>query len=168
MPAVEELLGVENYIILEPDPRLHERWPEADWETTEATADRMLAMSKRGATDGRSLGGLSSVQVELAGRVVTYKRWNEGGFGVLKNPVVIGRSKQGSIGIEGCFSLGANQWYHVYRPYWALIKHDVGESAFKVTRLGGYDVRFCLHEIDHINGVLISDHGELRKEPHGA
>lgn len=157
-----ELRGVEEYIILEPDPRLHEVWPEADFATTHDTLRTMLAMSNRGASDGRSLGGLSSVQVELPGRAVTYKRWTKGGFGGFINPKVAGQSKRKVVGVEGCFSLGMNRWWYVERPTWVLIMHDTAEDAFKFTKLEGYEARFALHEIDHINGILISDIGQER------
>lgn len=158
-----ELLGVEEYIILdypEKNPVLHQRWPDADWEVSLATAELMEAMSTRGASDGRSLGGLSSVQVQLPGRVVTYCDYATGGFPSLITPHVVDQSKEKREGIEGCFSLPVGDWYTVKRPVWVTIGHVVEDGLIQTT-LRGDSARFCLHEIDHLNGVLINDIGRL-------
>lgn len=159
-----ELVGVENYIIVEPDERLHKRWEEADFETTQATLNRMIDMTSFGARDGRSLAGLSSVQVLLPGRAVTAVDWWSTGrtfvMGFI-NPEVVEESGTKSLGIEGCFSL-PHLWYRVERPDWVVVRHDTSFGQMR-TKLSGQTARFCLHEIDHINGILISDIGVLRE-----
>lgn len=157
-----ELRGVEEYIIVEPDERLHVPWAEADFETTQATLNRMIDMTTFGARDGRSLAGLSSVQVLLPGRAVTavdfYHTGRVTGF---INPEVVEESGTRSLGIEGCFSL-PHLWYRVERPDWVVVRHDTSFGPMR-TKLSGQTARFCLHEIDHINGILISDIGVLRE-----
>jgi len=151
---LQERKGVEDYIILAPDPRLREYWPDADDKTTKETAKEILRLSNLGAHDGRSLAGLSSVQVELPGRVVTYK--SGPGFVVLIRPLVIKRSWETEVGNEGCFSLEKHKFYPVRRPTHVTIQHGVNGEV--KSEISGWEARFALHEIDHINGVLITDY----------
>lgn len=156
MAIAEKTGGVEDYIILAPDPRLRQYWPDADDETTEETAKEIARLSLLGAKDGRSLAGLSSVQVELPGRVVTARDFRVGGFLRFIRPIVIERSWETRVGREGCFSLEKNKYYSVRRPEKITIQHGLhGEIK---TTLSGDTARFALHEVDHINGILISDY----------
>lgn len=159
-----ELLGVEHYIVRDypkPSPILHRVWDDAPVDVSRATAAVMLALSNRGASDGRSLGGLSSVQVQLPGRVVTYKNWDTESFYVMVDPVVIDESQEKVSGVEGCFSLPAGDWFYVDRPKLVTIEHTTEFGRMKSV-LAGMNARFCLHEIDHLNGVLINEIGRKR------
>lgn len=164
MNPAENLLGVENYIILdypEQNPVLHQPWPGDDWENTLATANLMVRMSEKGATNGRSLAGLSSVQVMLPGRAITYsERGLIRNFHALIDPVVTHTGPLSHVSVEGCFSLPTHHWYRVNRPLSGLIEHTINKNGDRETlSLRGYELCFCLHEIDHLNGILISDIG---------
>lgn len=152
-------MGVEERIIKMPDDRLTERWPEADFTTSLDTMLKMIEWSKEGASDGRSLAGLSSVQVALPGRVVTIPI--AGIWGGYINPVVVEKSKFSREGIEGCFSLPRDDWYWVTRPEWVDVEYGSPEDR-KIKRFSNWEGIIVQHEIDHLNGILISDIGELR------
>lgn len=152
-------MGVESRIIKRPDERLITPWPKAEFIHSVETMLKMIEWSKEGASDGRSLAGLSSVQVELPGRVITLLL-----AGIWKgyiDPVVKDKSTFEDEGIEGCFSLPRDEWYWVRRPKWVTIEHG-SETDRKVVELRGWDARIAQHEIDHLDGILISDRGELR------
>lgn len=158
MPAVaEEVLGVEHYIILTPDPRLREYWPEADFDTSFETLARMYDMSKKGATDGRGLAGLSSVQVTLPGRVITAADGMLNEWVGLIDPVIVRRSYEVNVMREGCFSLDRDLFVPVQRHLSIDVAHTTHEGR-EVTTLTSFQARYAQHEIDHINGVLMTDY----------
>lgn len=81
----------------------------------------------------------------------------------LVNPVITSRTGQAEM-VEGCLSLpgiqvnvGRNQVIEVqgYDPQGRKRKH----------RLQGLWARVMQHEIDHLDGVLISDHGQPQRDP---
>ena len=147
-------------IILDPDPRLHTRKRAASLATCAKTAATMLRWSREGTNDGRSLSGLSSIQVALPGRVVTYATIVNGAYqwGALIDPVVVGQfmSQQS---LEGCFSLPRAYAAYVLRPYSCDVEHTdpVSRTRRVVTLTDPNATRFALHEIDHLNGILMPD-----------
>ena len=79
---------------------------------------------------------------------------------VFINPKILEASEKVSI-VEGCLSL-PERWFEVERykkitvEYWDLDNNRV-ESEFK--EIGAYIFQ---HEIDHLDGILVEDHGTRR------
>ena len=103
--------------------------------------------------------GLSAVQVGLTIRVLIYALdMNLNRFGAMVNPTV----KYASYGEvekleEGCLSL-PNKKVKISRPKSILVSFYDGRGKNKVKKLTGLKARIVLHEIDHLNGRLISDY----------
>ena len=73
----------------------------------------------------------------------------------LVDPVVVERSGA-EIGREGCLSL-PDITANVRRPTAVAVRYLDLDGAERVIRTTGFEARVILHEIDHLDGVLILD-----------
>jgi len=103
--------------------------------------------------------GLSAVQVGLAVRVLIYAL--DSGldrFGSMVNPVIkYANYKKTSIISEGCLSV-PNKLIPISRPESILVSYQDGHGHKKTKKIAGIKARIILHEIDHLNGKLITDY----------
>lgn len=149
-------MTLDERIIKIPDPRLRQRWPEASLEESQRTLEQMFEWSADHANYGwGNLAGLSSVQVTEPGRVIT---WLEpGGWGGCINPIIIQRSYELRTQSEGCYSIH-DVWVRVQRPRDVWIK-GVGKDGYEqIFDLSGASAGFAMHELDHLDGILITDY----------
>ena len=103
--------------------------------------------------------GLSANQCGYSGRVfvVNASQLKIEGDGVFITPLVIHKSGQVSTSVEGCLSHPEDYVVPIKRPARVTITAVDGEGkAFKM-RLFGVAARCVQHEIDHLDGILISD-----------
>ena len=104
--------------------------------------------------------GLSAVQVGSAkrmcairfrdglGKLVSYK---------LANPRIVWHSGESSVGEEGCLSVPGP---HSNVRRWSSVKvmaYDAMQGRNVVINASGFLSRVLQHEIDHMDGILISD-----------
>lgn len=132
--------------------------PEADDLMTLLTAGFLLEASKE------AIGiivGLSSTQMSKLGRVITVIDNDE--WHVLMNPVVLQRSDEHTLLVEGCASL-PNIFAAVNRPDVIVVKYRDPDFNFKAIQLEDEVARIVLHEIDHLDGILITDYGMRLKK----
>lgn len=73
----------------------------------------------------------------------------------LVDPVVVERSGA-EIGREGCLSL-PDITANVRRPAAVAVRYLDLDGAERLIRTTGFEARVILHEIDHLDGVLILD-----------
>ena len=72
------------------------------------------------------------------------------------NPVITNRSKETEIGEEGCLSLPDLRW-EVERSLWIDVEWiDIRGRKIK-KHITGFGAKVVQHEIDHLDGILISD-----------
>ncbi len=76
---------------------------------------------------------------------------------VLINPEVIWESEERSIYDEGCLSL-PKQYGEVIRPAQVCVKFLDIEGKAHETVFEGLDSHCVQHEIDHLDGILFTDH----------
>jgi peptide deformylase len=77
------------------------------------------------------------------------------GLLVLFDPEVVERGEP-HVAREGCLSvpdLTANVW----RPGWVAMRGVDAEGRTRVYRFEGFEARAAMHEIDHLEGLLILD-----------
>jgi peptide deformylase len=77
------------------------------------------------------------------------------GLLVLFEPEVVERGEP-HVAREGCLSvpdLTANVW----RPEWVAVRAVDAEGRTRVYRFEGFEARAAMHEIDHLDGLLILD-----------
>ncbi len=87
--------------------------------------------------------GLAAPQVGINARLFI-TTWGQ----VFVNPEIFDTSSNEVLGDEGCLSL-PGQVFRIARPEWIVLK--TGEC------FSGIQARVILHELDHLNGKLISD-----------
>lgn len=77
----------------------------------------------------------------------------------LVNPRLVKVSSQQVEGVEGCLSIPT--WYgKVWRPEWAVVKARTVQGKPIRIKAEGYLARVFLHEMDHLDGILFTDHIE--------
>lgn len=99
--------------------------------------------------------GLAAIQIGIPIRAAWFK-WGEQDF-VLINPKVIKIVSRGKPVVEGCLSI-PNTWVKIKRPY--KIKY---ENCGKLYTAKGQKAQIIIHEIAHMDGVLITDEGIIVK-----
>jgi peptide deformylase len=98
--------------------------------------------------------GLAACQIHELKRVVVMK--NNDSFITLINPLIIGKSKEKAIMEEGCLSL-PGCLIEVERAEKITVNAiDLDENEL-IIDLEGVDARVIQHEIDHLDGILITD-----------
>lgn len=82
--------------------------------------------------------------------------WEQGELIVFINPEIISYSEEQEIRQEGCLSI-PKLYGDVIRPSEILIRAtDINGNEFE-REFSGLQARCCMHENDHINGVLYID-----------
>jgi peptide deformylase len=118
-------------------PMLHQPCRKDGVVTLDQIKEMFALMRSRNAM------GLAAPQVGIDARVFVTE-WGQVFFG----PEIVEWSKKQSMMREGCLSL-PGQFWNIGRPTWIRLKS--GE------RFEGMRARVVQHELDHLDGVLISD-----------
>lgn len=98
--------------------------------------------------------GLAAPQLGISQRLLVYRVGPDAPLVALVNPEIEWSSDEQEEGEEGCLSIvGVN--VDVERPIYVRVRaHDeLGEP--RVVEASGLEARVILHEIDHLDGVLI-------------
>lgn len=75
----------------------------------------------------------------------------------LINPDITWRSEDMASAEEGCLSL-PDVWIHVSRPTGIILRYETPEGKKRELKLSSLDARIVQHEVDHLEGILITDH----------
>ena len=104
--------------------------------------------------------GLAAPQVGLSLRLFTYLHETE--IGIIINPEIIQRSPDLIETMEGCLTFPDELW-KVKRPKEITIDYyDL--SGKRITRhMSGLMAVIAQHETDHLDGILISQHGQKKE-----
>jgi peptide deformylase len=133
------------------DPILKERARPVDRfdDALRSEIDRM------GALMHDALGiGLAATQVGVLNRVLVYRVQPQTPVAALVNPEVEWRSGEEEVAEEGCLSL-PEVLVEVERPVHVRVRAQDGTGAPIMVEASGLEARVILHEIDHLDGVLI-------------
>jgi peptide deformylase len=76
----------------------------------------------------------------------------------LVNPEIVTSSEEKSVAIEGCLSLRGRE-FEVTRPTAVTVAGQTPEGKQLTIEAQGLYARALQHEIDHLNGILISERG---------
>jgi peptide deformylase len=103
--------------------------------------------------------GLAAPQIGLALRfaVVDLMPDNENQPIVLINPQITAASEELATREEGCLSI-PGQYADVTRPARIQVKYETLEGAKRTLEADGLLAACLQHEIDHLDGVLFTDH----------
>lgn len=101
--------------------------------------------------------GLAAPQVGIDLSICAVKL-KTGVVTVMYNPVIVWRHAIKVKAVEGCLSL-PGQRYEVERSAKITVSFQNERGQKMLKPYEGWDARVVQHEIDHLNGVLISDIG---------
>lgn len=138
-------------VILAPDERLLRVAARVDGaDDVEAIVRRMQQF-----IDGRVL-GLAAPQIGIAKRVVVIN------FAdmpvVMVNPRIIEQSVARTVSSESCLSLPGRRFL-VDRPSMIVVDYRNADGVARRERATGYRAKCILHEMDHLDGILVDSHG---------
>jgi peptide deformylase len=81
----------------------------------------------------------------------------DGDMSVLINPHILWRSDTTEIAEEGCLSL-PDLWLNITRPTDIVLSYVARNGKKREVKLSGFNARVVQHEVDHLDGILITDH----------
>jgi peptide deformylase len=104
-----------------------------------------------------SLGvGLAAPQLGVSQRLLVYRVGPDAPVIVLANPEVEWQSDESEMLDEGCLSIPGIT-VDVERPLYVRVRAVDDEGGDRTVEASGLEARVILHEIDHLDGVLILD-----------
>jgi len=102
--------------------------------------------------------GLAAPQIGVSRRVLIYRGSEEEGVRVLVNPALVERSEETEVDTEGCLSLlGGDLSVPIERHVRVRVAGLDGEGQPLEIEAEGLEARIIQHEVDHLDGVLITD-----------
>lgn len=106
--------------------------------------------------------GLAAVQIGVPVRVilVIQARAEERIFKAYFNPEVVKRSAAMQSSREGCLSLSNEEDHIVQRATHISIRYQAEDGQFLVEHFSGLTAAVVQQEMDHINGILLTDYVE--------
>ena len=113
---------------------------------------------------GDKIVGLSAPQIGIPKRVILIQNQNTLHWFEMINPLVVKRSDLRLEAIEGCASLpDVRVW--VRRPHSIDVSYETATGRRVVSQtLHEWTARVVLHEIDHLDGILITDYNDPLSE----
>lgn len=99
--------------------------------------------------------GLSAVQIGVLKRVLI-AAW-QGEILVMVNPEIIRTLNRFVVEEEGCLSIPRSRWRPVSRPGKCEIKWRDPQGLEHTRNFSGKMARIIQHEMDHLDGILITD-----------
>ena len=81
----------------------------------------------------------------------------DGEMSVLINPHILWKSEETEVAEEGCLSL-PDLWLQISRPTDIVVEYVSKNGKKREVKLSGFDARVVQHEVDHLDGILITDH----------
>lgn len=100
--------------------------------------------------------GLAAPQVGVNLRVILI-RLNDGQFQPMINPAITWYSEKRVSFEEGCLSIPGH-YTEVFRPDKINVKFMDLSGKYRKWKLKGLEARVVQHEIDHLDGVLMTDY----------
>lgn len=107
--------------------------------------------------------GLAAPQVGTSLRLCIARM--NGRLTPLINPEILWKSDEIEVAEEGCLSL-PNLWMNVPRSVEITVRYQDAKGAEQERKLKGLDARVVQHEVDHLDGILITDYANT--VPHRA
>lgn len=83
---------------------------------------------------------------------------------IFVNPEILRESKEKTLGpnpdkpiLEGCLSI-PGIWGSVWRKKWVKLKYQMENGKWTTKKITGFPARVIQHELDHLNGILFTQH----------
>lgn len=145
-PLIQEILQDDNPLL----KTISEPVTEFNDELKELVTKMTVTMQSR---PGR---GLAAIQIGVAKRVVI--AYADKTMFVMVNPVFERKLNRFVTEREGCLSVPPVKWQNVSRPAKCQITWQDVDGNSHTDNFSGEAARVLQHEIDHLDGILITDH----------
>lgn len=144
-------------IVMDPARVLHRQcYPVSPGADVRELVEKLRAAMEWSAKQGRPAAGLAAPQIGTSSRVFVLTAYEH----AFVNPRVVRASDESALGEEACLSLPKSVSVSVARAKWIKLQFATEDGGVRVLKMHGRDARAALHELDHLDGVLITDRGE--------
>lgn len=131
--------------------------PDPNDATLKLITDRLLAT----VLDSMSLGvGIAAPQVGILKNIIAVQRFDKTDFPfeVYLNPVIKQYTTKKQPCMEGCLSIPKKKAETQNRAYAILLEYDKMDGSHVTEMIEDFTAVIFQHEIDHLNGILFTDH----------
>ncbi|OGI66223.1 hypothetical protein A3A95_02210 [Candidatus Nomurabacteria bacterium RIFCSPLOWO2_01_FULL_39_18] len=143
-------------IIKEPKKILCQKCePVTDFEEAKQIADELLIVIKSVSKWWNKWLGFAANQIGFSKRIIVLRK-SKNEYNVLINPVLVEKRFPFPC-VETCYSFNSKKYYMVKRYLLAKVKYQNLKGESQETILKGPSAIY--QEIDHINGILVSEIG---------
>jgi peptide deformylase len=140
-------------VLLYPDPVLKCKSRAVAWDEFDKEELRTLVADLRDTCIAYHGVGLAAVQVGVLQRVVLVGR----SMLAMVNPVIVGRSEDTAVHLEGCLSF-PDVFEVVRRRLEVDVEYQRVDGERVLESFKGLDAHAVQHELEHLDGQLLSDH----------
>ena len=140
--------------------------PDPNDATLKLMTERLLATVQ----DSMSLGvGIAAPQVGILKNIIWVQRLDKPDlpFEVYLNPVIKQYSKKKQPCMEGCLSIPETKAETQIRAYAILLEYDKMDGSHVIEMVEDFTAVIFQHEIDHLHGIMFTDHLEKEIEEAG-
>jgi len=133
--------------------------PNPNDETLKLLIERLLVTVR----DSISLGvGIAAPQVGILKNIIWVQRFDkpEYPFEVYLNPIIKQYTKKKQPCMEGCLSIPNKQAETKNRAYAILLEYDKLDGTHEIEMIEDFTAVIFQHEIDHLHGIMFTDHLE--------
>ena len=132
-------------------------------KTTQLLSQRLLTTVQDPANAGV---GIAAPQVGILKNMVVVQRYDKEGFPfeTYINPKIKQYSKKTQFCLEGCLSIPKKMDTTKNRAYAILLEYDKLDGTHEIEMIEAFTAVIFQHEIDHLNGILFTDHLDLEIE----
>lgn len=137
--------------IITNEKQLHKLSIECNYEDAKSIVMQLKSVLKRGGAIG-----LCAPQIGILKRVICFADGE-----VMINPIIIKRDSKETEYPEGCLSIPKTIKHNIKitRPKKIKVKFVDINNEINILKYDGLKARAIQHEVDHLDGVLITDKG---------
>jgi peptide deformylase len=139
-------------ILTVPDPILKKICVKVQHVSTVQQVIEELTDTLRAWEDGV---GLAAPQIGWQTRVFVLKE-PSGKIQAYVNPLILRKSRDTAVEVEGCGSIPGKKLL-IERPRAIVARWTTAQGANRAMQITDFQARAYLHELDHLNGILITD-----------
>lgn len=134
-----------------------------DLEKTKLLSQRLLSTVQDPAHAGV---GIAAPQVGILKNMIVVQRYDKEGFPfeTYINPTIKQYSKKTQFCLEGCLSIPDKMDTTKNRAYAILLEYEKLDGTHEIEMIEAFTAVIFQHEIDHLNGILFTDHLDIEIE----
>lgn len=110
--------------------------------------------------------GIAAPQVGILKKMIAVQRFDKADypFEIYVNPTIRQYSKKTQFCLEGCLSIPDKMDTTKNRAYAILLEYEKLDGSKEIEMIEAFTAVIFQHEIDHLNGILFTDHLDIEIE----